>query len=205
MKNSDSKTKIKVLDHNGKEFDSTNNYKIYNYFKEHTSFLIASVSILVGFITALFQFIIYFFKQFELAMWNISMSEFDLSTTQNYYYSIIICISICFISIFLIAFRIYYCQKVLVFYARYIYLKEYIKKYKYKIEKEQISKKNNLINVRKITLKKYNEEIKEDVNNIKYSIVIIFIIDLITTIPPLLFLFTINQNIIKNHLFELFF
>lgn len=204
MKKSDSKTKIKMLDYNEKEFDSGNNYKIYNYFKENTSFFIASVTIFVGFISALFQFIIYIFKQFELSMWNISMSEFDLSITQNYYYSIIICISICFIGIFSIAFLTHYCQKVLVFYARYIYLKEYIKQYKYKIENEQNSKNNNLISVRKLRLKKYTKDIEDDIKNIKHNLGIIIFIDLMITIICLLLMVTINRHITKNQLFELF-
>ena len=197
MKNSDSKTKIKVLDHNGEEVDSTNNYKIYNYFKEHTSFCIAIVSVLVGFISTLFQFIIYIFKQFELSMWNISMIEFDLSITQNYYYSIILCISICFISISLIAFLTHYCQKILVFNARRIYLKEYIKKVtkekedcKKEIE-EQNSKMNNLIENGSMTLQKTTEDIKDDIKNIGYSACVVFFIDII--IPCLLCLVMIIQ------------
>lgn len=203
MKKSNSKTKIKMLDYNAKKFDSGNNYKIYNYFKENTSFFIACVTILVGFISALFQFIIYIFKQFELSMWNISMSEFDLSITQNYYYSIIICISICLIGIFSIAFLTHYCQKVLVIYARYIYLKEYIKQYKYKIENEQNSKNNNLIIVRR--LKKYTKDIEDDIKNIKHNLGIILFIDLMITITCLLLVVTINRPITKNQLFELFF
>lgn len=137
-------------------------YKIYNYIKEHMGVFLTAISMLVAGISFFMNMVSYALKKIELSKWNIDLNELDLLISKNFIY---------YIMFSLIVFLICICLNMKVFKlikhchvleAQCIYSRTYISKLKTKYKKMNKSRnKKNKINIK--------NEVKNLPNEIKKS------------------------------------
>lgn len=129
--------------------NNEDDYKIYNYIKEHIGVFLTAISMIVAGISFFINMVSYALKKFELSKWNIDLNELDLPISKNFIYYIIFSLIAFTICIFLNMKVSKLIKEYYILEAQYIYSRTYISKLKAKYKKINKSRnKENKINIK---------------------------------------------------------